>query len=617
MYRALLKEYGIIWLANRILYSLKIKALQYASWLEVFFEKEVDVKRIGLFDVNVEKLEKYLKNLPEENKNEILQEAQLAISGRIKGFSSIELDYGNPIDWHLNPISGIATSALKKWYRIPDFDKDRGDIKVIWEASRFTHFLTFARAFLITGDLKYYVAFSEQLDDWLKNNKYSYGVNYKCGQECSLRMINALFAYSIFNNLQVSSVKDEENIKQLVKDSYQKVLSNFFYAYKCIKNNHTISELLGMIVGAWCCEDKKRLHRAYKILDSVILKQFSVDGGYIQYSYNYQRLALMDLNVLESISSKTGESISSEGKKRLLNSALLLYQCQADNYDVPNYGSNDGALIFKMTSCSYRDFRPVCNTTYKLLTGNDLYENDIHREELIWLGIDEQWEGRVRIAKNICSYKEAGIFVLRNKNSFLSLVSNEYKSRPGHIDQNHIDLWVDDINVFCDCGTYSYASDLGKKLITESSHNTVSIAGKPQMMIKPPFMVYNWTKRVSIETEQNYIRSIIRSKSGYIHERLVKITEYGYEINDVIKGKIGENYCINFHTPCEVKLNGNEVLLEYQGKKICSLVCNKKVVVDVSKRSLFYLKEEKINCLRIIGTLSNEIIKTKITLEEK
>lgn len=32
----------------------------------------------------------------------IIQIADKALEGRIQAFSSIELDYGNPINWHLN-----------------------------------------------------------------------------------------------------------------------------------------------------------------------------------------------------------------------------------------------------------------------------------------------------------------------------------------------------------------------------------------------------------------------------------------------------------------------------------------------------------------------------------
>lgn len=44
------------------------------------------------------KIESFLKKLSEANKMKIIQIADKALEGRIQAFSSIELDYGNPIN---------------------------------------------------------------------------------------------------------------------------------------------------------------------------------------------------------------------------------------------------------------------------------------------------------------------------------------------------------------------------------------------------------------------------------------------------------------------------------------------------------------------------------------
>ena len=198
MIKAILTEYGFPWIFNRILYSIKLRIMRVFPILEKLFEKKVNITYLDLFEVNANKIEDFLRDLPHKKKQEIIYIADQAIKGKIKAFSSIELDYGDPINWHINPITGIEVDKRTKWYKIPDFDSDRGDIKVIWEASRFTHFFYFTRAYMITKNRKYYEAYSEQLNNWLKENPYSYGANYKCGQEATLRMINAIIAYSVF-----------------------------------------------------------------------------------------------------------------------------------------------------------------------------------------------------------------------------------------------------------------------------------------------------------------------------------------------------------------------------------------------------------------------------------
>ena len=106
-----------------------------------------------------------------------------------------------------------------------------------------------------------------------------------------------------------------------------------------------------MIVGAWCCKDQRQLEKAYKWLNEVIDEQFMDDGGYCQFSFNYERLVLQDLECVLSIEKKTGKNLSDRSKEKIKNAAILMYQCQDESGDVPNYGYNDGALVFPLTSC--------------------------------------------------------------------------------------------------------------------------------------------------------------------------------------------------------------------------------------------------------------------------
>jgi hypothetical protein len=159
MYKSLLTEYGVAWVINRSLYSVKLKMMRAMPITEKLFEKKVEIKRIDIFQVDTDEIERFLNDISVEDRNEISQIADDAVQGKIKGFSSIELNYGNPINWYLNPITKVEVDKNVKWYKIPDFDPVRGDIKVVWEASRFTHFFYFVRAYMITKDAKYYRLF--------------------------------------------------------------------------------------------------------------------------------------------------------------------------------------------------------------------------------------------------------------------------------------------------------------------------------------------------------------------------------------------------------------------------------------------------------------------------
>lgn len=615
MIKSLITEYGLPWVINRLLYSAKLKMMKTIPISDKLFEKNVDVKKVDIFNLKVEWINEFLNGLSKEKKTEIVSIADNAIEGKIMGFSLIELDYGNPINWHINPITKVEVSRSLKWYQIPDFDPERGDIKVIWEASRFTHFFYFVRAYMITRDRKYLDAFSNQLDEWLQNNHYPYGSNFKCGQEATLRMINVLITYSAFKSYGLTTQKDEENLHKLVAGSYKKVLANFFYAHKCIKNNHTLSEIVGLIIGAWSCKDVRGLKKAYALLDEEIQKQFHPDGGYIQYSFNYQRFVLQLMELVIKISEKTEVNISERSKNVIRKSALLMYQMQDETGDMPNYGSNDGALIFPVTPCEYRDFRPVVNTILSLIDGERIYEPGEYDEEILWFGdrgLDDIPISTVE--KKSSSFSNSGFYSIRHNTGFLMTVLQDFKTRPAQMDQLHIDLWHECTNVFCDSGTYSYAADIGKEMALTAAHNTVMVQGKEQMKKHGPFLIYDWTRSRDVNHDEFFFKGTMISKNGYEHTRTIERIEEGYSITDNVIGD-GE-YCeVYFHTPLEVKIIVTGFELYAYGQLICNVTTDGPVDVKKTYRSLYYLKKDEINCVYVRGTMTEKKCSMNFNIE--
>jgi len=58
-----------------------------------------------------------------------------------KQWKSLGLDY----DWVTNPETGYHYDAKQHWTKVNDFSKEAGDIKFVWEKSRFSWLLTVCR----------------------------------------------------------------------------------------------------------------------------------------------------------------------------------------------------------------------------------------------------------------------------------------------------------------------------------------------------------------------------------------------------------------------------------------------------------------------------------------
>jgi len=70
------------------------------------------------------------------------------------------LDFGDPVDWHLDPCAGRSVPPVH-WSRLDPLDSQVvGDSKVIWELNRHQWLLRLGQAYQFTGDERYAAAFS-------------------------------------------------------------------------------------------------------------------------------------------------------------------------------------------------------------------------------------------------------------------------------------------------------------------------------------------------------------------------------------------------------------------------------------------------------------------------
>ena len=601
-YFSIIKDKGLKWCFNRFGYFLKIKSLNLFPSLEKLYEKKIGaVKRLDVFHPLLEELKTFITELPDVAKRKIVLAADRASNGIIEAFSSIDLNYGNPVNWQINPLTGKAIDRRKKWFRISDFDKEIGDIKAIWEISRFSHFFSYSRAYLLTSDDKYYQFFSNQLNDWVRNNEYSYGANFKCGQECSIRMINVLFAYSVFKELLTE--QDISNISYVVETSYRKVLSNFKYAYKCQKNNHVLSELCGMVAGAYCTEDSKVLRKAVTYLNKSIHEQFLADGGYVQQSFVYQRLAFQDLEAIITILKRANLFIDKQSADLLNASLLQMLQCMDTCGDMPNYGANDGSLIFPATSCGYRDFRPAVQSLYAILNGEKLFETGFADEEMLWFGVNKKLP-RKAIEIKSSHFQQTGIFTFRKPRFWLMVVA---KNKANHMDNGHFDIWANGANIFCDSGTYSYADPLGDDLLSTSAHNTIKCTNKEQLKRFGKFAFYGQPKIELLGVDENSIEFKVLFSSGYFHKRSILLSDDTITIQD----ESNEPFESLIHTPCRV-IPGESAI----ESKAFRIIPNQYFSVLKAKRSLYYYRFDTISKIVIKGDCKTVTTHIKINGEE-
>lgn len=548
---------GLTWFLFRVKYEL-LKKINYFDKINEKILKKVSscdnseffYKQVGLINQNF------------IGDSSFVEKADNARKGKVFAFSNEYFDYreDGSINWQMNPISKVKADSSLSWNRLPDFG-EYGDIKLIWEASRFPQVYYFVNAFSMTKDEKYSNICVSQIIDWIDKNPYPQGVNYKCGQEISFRVFAWIIVLEYFKDFV--NKEDEQKIVQNIYTSLLRVDANIDYAAKSVKNNHSISEAAGLFIGGLLFsqfkESKYFVDKGLKYLLKETSYQIYSDGSYIQHSFTYQRLALDVLSFVMVMAKKLNFELPKELKQRHQKMIEFLNSFVQENGCLPNYGSNDGANLFPLTGDDYRDFRSSLNLASVVNGGYSLFEG--HKKLVEFFSLQDK---RTTKLDRKIEFKDGGYYILKNKNFFSFIRCHSYKHRPASNDMFHFDVWSGCKNIFCDAGSYSYNTDKKFKnnFIGVMGHNTVMINDSNQMAQVLNFGYSNWTKAKCIDFSKNHFfgeNYAYQKEFGIVHQRDLKLEDDKIIIIDNIK-TIKENTNIKqiWNTKFEV-----EVIDEY------------------------------------------------------
>ncbi len=224
--------------------------------------------------------------------------ADEALAGRILCFDRWYADYGQPIDWNLNPVSGerwprgvVASRAMRAQRRV-------GDVKLTWEIGRFPHayYLARAAAFVPERAAQYAEGLTAQILDFAAANPEGYGVHWASGQEIALRLVAWLFALDTLLVRGPSAEEAGRAIRTALAAGARQIEADLAYARIAVRNNHVLSEALGLLAAGVFLPGPRAIgwrSMGLSILAEEADRQFYDDGAYINQGHNYHRSALL------------------------------------------------------------------------------------------------------------------------------------------------------------------------------------------------------------------------------------------------------------------------------------------------------------------------------------
>jgi hypothetical protein len=435
-------------------------------------------------------------------------EAEAVLTGRFRLYSHHQKDTGFPPPWHRNPLTGLTAPADEHWSRIGDFGS--GDIKGVWELSRFPWAWPLARAYVRTGDERFAEGFWALFENWLACNPPNRGANWMCGQEATFRLMAATFSSHVLAKAKATTPARVAKFQEFTWVTARRIAVNLDYALSQ-SNNHGVSECLGLITAAVILPDEAESGAwnaaGLRALKSQLDKLVYPDGAFAQHSATYHRVLLHDLLWGVALLRTVGREVPvwwTEAARLALGFIDALITPTTGR--VPLYGANDGANILPLADADYLDFRPVVQAGFAVVHGVRRFAPGPWDEAADWLA--PGWETADRPGGPAAPraagvgeraewvhFSEGGVAIWRTGETRLFLRCPEkFRHRPSQADLLHVDLEWRGQPIAIDAGTYSYNTPgpFAGGMKEAALHNTVALDGAEPLEKVGRFLYLPW-----------------------------------------------------------------------------------------------------------------------------
>lgn len=405
-------------------------------------------------------------------------------------------------DWHANPFNGNRIPATRPWFAIPDFEPAVGDIKTVWEASRFDWLLAMAQRAAL-GDAAELSRLNAWLDSWARANPPYCGANWKCGQEASIRVMHLALAAMLLGQ----DAQPLPGLAELIRLHLRRTVPTVGYAV-AQQNNHGTSEAAALFIGgSWLgahgdAEAAGWAQTGLRLLEERARTLIADDGSFSQHSLVYHRLMLDTYALAETWRRRRQlPPFSAKLRSRLAAATLWLQQfVDPMSGDGPNFGANDGAQLMVLADADNRDFRPSLQWAAALFCdGRALSEPGPWDQTFAWLGLPQS--AVVLPVPASRTFDRGGMHVLRRGSTAVYLRYPRFRFRPGQADALHVDLWHEGRNILRDAGTFAYGAgpDDHAYFSGTAAHNTVQFDGRDQMPRLGRFLFAAWLKSRKVD----------------------------------------------------------------------------------------------------------------------
>ncbi len=529
-----------------------------------------------------------------DQRRKLIERADRVLDGKFDLLGYAGLDFGNPVDWHLEPISGKRT-PLAHWSRIDFLDPQiAGDKKITWELNRHQFFVTLGQAYWMTADERYAERFVELLTSWMDANPPGKGINWASSLEVAFRTISWLWALHLFSGSdRLTPAFVARMLKYLLAHGrhIEKYLSHYFSP-----NTHLTGEALGLFYLGMALPEFRRAeswrNAGLKILHDQLFKQIRGDGVYFEQATYYHRYTADFYSHLLTLARTARMKLPSEIEHKLISMLDYLMWITRPDGTSPLLGDDDGGRLLMLGERRADDFRDTLATGAALIGRGDWkFVAGEAAIETLWLLGPEGLASFDKIKaelpnKQTRAFVESGYFVFRDgwspESGYLLMDCGPHGSLGcGHAHADALSLEFSALgnHWLTDSGTFTYTGDaeLRDRFRGTAAHNTVVVDNQPQSVSSGAFSWNHIAECRPIEfiTADNFAY-FEGSHDGYRrltdpvkHTRSVMFMKSSVEsqlppyliVRDKFAARAKHSYAMHYHFPpeCKAELNGNQI----------------------------------------------------------
>ena len=468
------------------------------------FRTRTQARFFAAFDDKEETTEALRERIDGRGREIVIEKAERIIEGRFDLLGHRGLSFGQPPDWHLEPVAQLRAPRLH-WSRIEYLDAGvAGDKKIIWELNRHQYFATLGRAYWLTRDERYAEVFASHLESWMDENPPKFGINWSSSLEVSFRAISWLWAFHFFKDSpHLSTALYLRALKYLYLHArhLETYLSTYFSP-----NTHLTGEALGLYYLGTLLPEFRRAARwretGLKVLATALDFQVRPDGVYFEQASYYHRYTTdfyTHLYLLSKINCQPLEAKLCEKLQSLLDH--LMYLTRPDG-TTPLFGDDDGGRLMLLDERPANDFRSTLAAAAAIFQRGDYkYVAEEATEETLWLVGPAGLKAFDKLkaeppADESHAFREGGYFVMRDgwtKTSNYLLVDcgphGAANCGHAHADALSIEVAARGRTLLVDPGTYTYTGSAEMRDLFRSSmaHNTLSVDNESSSVSAGPF----------------------------------------------------------------------------------------------------------------------------------